>query len=71
MAAGQANRIANAEVHLRTGANGVFEPLEKTNTDAFGKFSFQHIPLDATIVFLQVPITREYIIRDSECDLMP
>jgi hypothetical protein len=26
--------------------------LEKTNTDAFGKFSFQQIPLDATIVFL-------------------
>ena len=44
--------IADAEVHLRAGLSGVFEPVETTTTDAFGKFSFRQLPLDSTIVFL-------------------
>lgn len=44
--------IADAEVHLRAGLNGVFEPVDKTKTDAFGKFSFQQLPIDSTITFL-------------------
>jgi hypothetical protein len=44
--------VANAEVHLRVGTNGVFEPVEKTITDAAGRFSFENIPLDSALVFL-------------------
>jgi hypothetical protein len=44
--------IADAEVHLRAGVSGFFEPVDKTNTDTFGKFSFQNIPFDSTITYL-------------------
>jgi hypothetical protein len=44
--------VANAEVHLRAGANGVFESVAKTNTDSFGRFSFEDVPFDPAIVYL-------------------
>jgi hypothetical protein len=44
--------MADTEVHLRAGMDGIFEPVDKTNTDAFGKFSFQDIPLNSRFVFL-------------------
>jgi hypothetical protein len=44
--------ITNAEVHLRAGVNGVFESVDKINTDAFGRFSFEYVPLDSKIVYL-------------------
>ena len=44
--------IADAEVQLRAGANGVLEPVGTTKTDIYGKFSFQGVPLDSSIVYL-------------------
>jgi hypothetical protein len=44
--------VANAEVHLRAGVNGIFEPVGKTNTDSFGRFSFEDVPRDPTIIYL-------------------
>jgi hypothetical protein len=44
--------IANADVLLRGGPDGALEPLARTRTDLYGKFSFEHVPLDSTIVYL-------------------
>jgi hypothetical protein len=44
--------LANAEVHLRAGVNGVFESVATTNTDSLGRFSFENVPLDPAIVYL-------------------
>jgi hypothetical protein len=44
--------IANAEVHLRANVDGVFEPVGTTNTDPFGRFSFQGLPVGSRIIYL-------------------
>jgi hypothetical protein len=44
--------IADAEVQLRAGADGSLEPVASTTTDVYGKYAFQDLPLDPTIVYL-------------------
>lgn len=44
--------VGDTEVQLRAGTAGVFEPIANTRTDANGRFSFDNVPLDPTIVFL-------------------
>jgi hypothetical protein len=44
--------IANAEVRLRAGANGVLEPFRATATDSNGRFEFRDLPLDTSVVYL-------------------
>jgi hypothetical protein len=44
--------LAHAEVHLRAGTNGLFEPVGTCTTDSDGRFAFRDLPLDASIVYL-------------------
>lgn len=44
--------IVDAEVLLRAGQDGVLEPVATTKTDTHGKFIFEQVPFDPTVVFL-------------------
>jgi len=44
--------IVDADVLLRAGQDGLLEPVAKTKTDAHGKFVFEEVPFDPTVVFL-------------------
>ena len=51
---GSANRapVAGAEVVLRARLDGEFQPVAETTTDDQGRFSFEQLPIDETIVYL-------------------
>jgi hypothetical protein len=44
--------IGDVEVLLRAGPEGMLEPVAKTRTDMYGKFEFEDVPLEPTIVYL-------------------
>lgn len=44
--------LADAEVVLRSGSRGVFEPIASTQTDDQGRFSFAGLPADGRTIFL-------------------
>jgi hypothetical protein len=39
-------------VILRAGPKGALEPVAETTTDFYGKFSFENVPLDPSIIYL-------------------
>ena len=44
--------IGDVDVLLRADQDGEFVPVAKTKTDLYGKFAFQHVPLEPTTVYL-------------------
>jgi hypothetical protein len=44
--------VVDADVVLRAGQDGLLEPVAETKTDKHGKFVFEELPFDPTVVFL-------------------
>lgn len=44
--------LADAEVILRAAADGELVPVAETKTDRYGKFLFEQVPLEPTLVYL-------------------
>jgi hypothetical protein len=44
--------IADAEVHLRAGTDGMLKVVETTKTDIYGKFAFERLPIDQEVIYL-------------------
>lgn len=44
--------LEGVDVVLRAGADGALVPVAETKTDRYGKFTFEQVPLDPTLVYL-------------------
>ena len=44
--------VQGVEVVLRAGADGELVPVAETKTDRYGKFMFEQVPLEPTLVYL-------------------
>src|SRR5688572_8504299 len=46
------DNLGNVAVILQAGSDGALAPVVKTTTDIYGKFVFENVPLDPSVIYL-------------------